>query len=184
VVSEHALPDANCGPGSIVAGPDGNLWFTEIQGHRVGRMTPDGFVSEYEVKDSYGQFLSALVAGPQHALWFTDASGFTSPYERPPDFIGRVVLGGAVTLFPLPTRNASPRGIVAGPDGNLWFTEASPEVSRIGRLTSTGDLTEYTLPTSATEPADIAVGPGGTLWLTESAADRIARLLSASSLAP
>ena len=29
----------------------------------------------------------------------------------------------AITEFAIPTANASPRGITAGPDGNLWFTE-------------------------------------------------------------
>ena len=31
----------------IVAGPDGNLWFTEFFGNNVGRMTTAGVLSEY-----------------------------------------------------------------------------------------------------------------------------------------
>ena len=31
----------------------------------------------------------------------------------------------AITEFAIPTADSGPYGITAGPDGNLWFTEAS-----------------------------------------------------------
>jgi virginiamycin B lyase len=31
---------------------------------------------------------------------------------------------GTITEYALTTPNAQPRGIVAGPEGNLWFAEA------------------------------------------------------------
>jgi hypothetical protein len=34
-------------PYAITAGPDGNLWFTEFLGSRIGRITPVGVVSEH-----------------------------------------------------------------------------------------------------------------------------------------
>lgn len=34
---------------AIVAGPDGNLWFTEYDGDRIERITPAGVVTEYSV---------------------------------------------------------------------------------------------------------------------------------------
>src|SRR5260221_9244856 len=38
-------------PGSalsdIAAGPDGNLWFTEHAGNRIGRITPTGTVTQF-----------------------------------------------------------------------------------------------------------------------------------------
>jgi virginiamycin B lyase len=34
-------------PGLIAAGPDGNPWFTEQLGNRVGRITPTGTVTEF-----------------------------------------------------------------------------------------------------------------------------------------
>src|SRR4249920_1874177 len=37
--------------------------------------------------------------------------------------------------------NANPRGIVKGPDGNLWFQERS--VGLIGRITTAGVVTEF-----------------------------------------
>src|SRR5579862_8306665 len=31
----------------ITLGPDGNLWFTEYAGNRIGRITPSGVVTEF-----------------------------------------------------------------------------------------------------------------------------------------
>ena len=33
-------------------------------------------------------------------------------------------LSGKIREFPVPTATSGPLGITAGPDGNLWFTEA------------------------------------------------------------
>jgi virginiamycin B lyase len=39
-VSEFAVPDVYSGPWGIGAGSDGNLWFTESIGSRVGIVVP------------------------------------------------------------------------------------------------------------------------------------------------
>ena len=41
---ESITPDSE--PSGIAAGPDGNLWFTENYGDRVGKITPAGVVTE------------------------------------------------------------------------------------------------------------------------------------------
>jgi virginiamycin B lyase len=38
--AEYAGPTAASGPFGIVAGSDGNLWFTEDDGNKIGRITP------------------------------------------------------------------------------------------------------------------------------------------------
>ena len=43
-----------------------------------------------------------------------------------------VSTSGAVTQFPTPTQNSGPWGVVSGPDGNIWFTEAL--AGKIGKL--------------------------------------------------
>ena len=67
------------------------------------------------------------------------------------------------------TPNSGPLGIVAGCDGNLWFTE-SANPGRIGRITPAGTIDEFTAgltPDSA--PVGIAAGPDANLWFTENA---------------
>ncbi len=40
IITEFALPTANSGPTGITAGPDGNLWFTEFNGNKIGWISP------------------------------------------------------------------------------------------------------------------------------------------------
>ena len=37
-IREFAVPTANSGPLDITAGPDGNLWFTEGFGNKIGQL--------------------------------------------------------------------------------------------------------------------------------------------------
>jgi streptogramin lyase len=47
--------------------------------------------------------------------------------------IGRLSpIGGSIADYPL-SASVQPQGITAGPDGNVWFTEANSAV--IGRIT-------------------------------------------------
>jgi hypothetical protein len=115
------------GPLSIVAGPDGNLWFTELTGNRIGRITTLGVVTEFSAGITAGAKFAGVASGPDGNLWFTDAAGGS---------IDRVTTLGVVTEF-----NAGvgidpwlAAAITTGPDGNLWFTEYVGK--RIGRITT------------------------------------------------
>jgi virginiamycin B lyase len=68
-----------------------------------------------------------------------------------------------VTEFPLPSPISGPMGIVAGPDGSLWFAESSGWA--IGRMSMSGELAEFPVPGGM--PSAITVGPDGNLWFTE-----------------
>src|SRR5262249_43638639 len=54
------------------------------------------------------------------------------------------------------TDGSAPREIVAGPDGNLWFTEQAG--NRIGTITPHGVVAEYAIPTANSTPVGITVG--------------------------
>ncbi|HEY7360690.1 MAG TPA: NHL repeat-containing protein, partial [Streptosporangiaceae bacterium] len=147
-------------PLGITAGPDGNLWFTEGAG-RIGRITPQGAITEFSTGISPGAEPTGIAAGPDGNLWFTESAG---------NRIGRITPTGAVTEFPLGISPGSlksiPQGIAAGPDGNLWFTEAAG--NRIGRITPQGALTWFQTGISPkSTPKGITVGPDGNLWFTE-----------------
>jgi streptogramin lyase len=42
---EFAVPTDSSHPFGIAAGPDGNLWFTEYSGNKIGRITTAGVVT-------------------------------------------------------------------------------------------------------------------------------------------
>ena len=46
---------------------------------------------------------------------------------------------GVVSEFSVPTANSAPMGITAGPDGNVWFTQAAAD--KIGKITPAGCIT-------------------------------------------
>jgi hypothetical protein len=41
-ITEYTLPSENSWPYGIAAGPDGDLWFTEYNANKIGRITPGG----------------------------------------------------------------------------------------------------------------------------------------------
>src|SRR6266567_4664757 len=127
-ITEFATSTAGSKPEGITAGPDGNLWFTEFDGNKIGRISPDGSITEFRLPTDCGSVVycepSAITAGPDGNLWFTEFDG---------NKIGRISPGGTIKEFPLSNGNSTPEGITAGPDGNLWFTEV--DGNKIGRIT-------------------------------------------------
>src|SRR5258705_9559905 len=76
VVTEFSVGiTAGAQPAAIAAGPDGNLWFTEQGGNRIGRITPAGVVTEFSAGITAGAALAGIAAGPDGNLWFTENGG-------------------------------------------------------------------------------------------------------------
>ena len=96
------------------------LWFTELRGNAIGRLTTDGQLTEYPLPTP-DAFLADITAGPDGALWFTESSG---------NKIGRITTAGAITEYALPTPTACRPAITAGPDGALWFAELNAQQDR------------------------------------------------------
>ena len=171
----YDVPDGT--PGSIVAGPDGNLWFT-IRGDakafgagepdRLGRMTPDGEYQAFDVPtlDDWNQAFGFVVSGQYYASGLSGgADGNLWVALTKTNRIGKVDIStGAVTEYQVPTEDARPLRICAGPDNALWFTEYRG--NKIGRIRTNGSISEFPLPTGFERPIDIALGPDGRLWFT------------------
>jgi streptogramin lyase len=147
-------------PLGIVAGPDGNLWFTESGGDRIGRITPSGVVIEFSAGLTPGSQPSDITLGMDGNLWFT---------EPGTDRIGRITPNGVISEFSAGiSPGAQPTGIAPGPDGNIWFTE--PGVNSIARISPAGVVTEFrqgVIPADA-KPTDITRGPDGNMWFGQS----------------
>lgn len=87
---------------------------------------------------------------------------------------------GTVAETPVPTAEAEPGNIAAGPDGSLWFTEYKGQ--KIGRITPTGEISELAIPTADAHPEGIATGPDGNVWFTERTGDKIGRITPAGEI--
>jgi streptogramin lyase len=75
--------------------------------------------------------------------------------------------------FPLPP-GSDPRGIAAGPDGNLWIAELG--TGKIARMTTAGAFTEFPLRNEHAQPLSIVKGSDGALWFTEFAGNALGRI--------
>jgi virginiamycin B lyase len=175
-IAEFPTPTANNYPTDITTGPDGNLWFTE-SGDMIGMINPmTHAIAEFPVPTASA--IGGITSGPDGNLWFTQYDEAIVP-DFVSDFVNAVSSSRigminptthAVAEFPLPTADAGPGGITAGPDGNLWFTEFNG--SQIGMINpTTHAIAEFTVSAVGYQGLqrlrDITTGPDGNLWFTE-----------------
>jgi streptogramin lyase len=162
-MTEYPIPTSGGTPQNITAGPDGAIWFTEVLGNNIGRVTPSGSITEYPIPTSDSRPIG-ITSGPDGALWFTEKFG---------NNIGRISVAGVITEYPLPASYSFPTRITAGPDGALWFIVQTninnTYGNSIARMTTSGEFTQYPITPFNTDTGlvDITVGPDGALWFTE-----------------
>jgi streptogramin lyase len=128
-ITEFALPRPSSGPGDITAGADGHLWFVELaggadglrtEGNRVGRITVDGKITEFQIPSASGSPTNIAV-GPDRNVWYTKGAA-----------LGRVTPDGAIRELPVGT-GARGVGLTAGSDrqpptrlaNRLWFADGA-----------------------------------------------------------
>ncbi len=166
--THYTIPTNNSQPDNIVRGPDGNLWFTELTGNKIGRITPGGTITEFVLTNcgTNGCGPKDITVGPDGNLWFTEANGGK---------IGKITPSGEITEYNVSGGNNNFLvQITSGPDGNLWFTEFN--FNRIGRITPSGTITLFNIPDPNARPSGITAGPDGNLWFTETQGDKIGRI--------
>jgi len=74
-------------PQEIVEGPDGAVWFTEYATGKVGRMSPDGQLTEVDLGSLSSPM--GIASGPDGNVWVTAVGG-----------LWRITPAGEKTLFP------------------------------------------------------------------------------------
>jgi streptogramin lyase len=168
-IKELLLPPANGGGffknglDGITLGADNKLAFTESTQGAIGKMTTTGSYNQGPIDStgkSTGQGPDQITKSSDGTLWWTedgaDAIGELSPaglfHEYP---VEGATHGGII--------GPSMKGITAGPDGNIWFTNWGSSGDFIGMITPAGKITEFPL-SFATDPYGIASGPDGNLW--------------------
>jgi len=157
-------------PTSVVAGPDGRIWFTQAN---TGTMYAYHFLANSPASTSVptpAPFsignLAGIALGPDGRIWYTDRFNNTVG-ACPPE-------GGDCVGFTVPTAASEPTRIAAGKDGALWFTERA--TNKIGRVTTAGVFTEYPVPTPGSQPFAIVAGNDGNIWFTEIEGSKIGRI--------
>jgi virginiamycin B lyase len=199
-MTEFTLAQVGGKPTELAVAPDGAVWFTDNGHAAVGRLAPDGTVRMFPL--TLNRQPASIAVAPDGGVWFTqyawyNAGRATTPTGQPapppdpatigPPAIGRISADGIMAEFRLPTAEGNrmgapdmgslPRGIVAGPDGAMWFTEGGAD--QIGRIAADGSITEYPLPSRDSVhayPDSIVAGSDGALWFSETLYGAIGRI--------
>lgn len=151
-VTQFELPGPGSFPTRLALGPEGNVWFTEMQEDKVGRITPTGSIQMFQLPS--GARPLEIVLGADGNLWVTRESD-------DPAALARIDPSGQYTEFPL-EQGVYAGALAAGPDGRLWFASGPGEIAR---MTTGGRVSLVTLP-HATNVIDIVAGSDGSVWYT------------------
>lgn len=181
--------DPHSVPERIVAA-GGYLWFTDLSGAEpaIGRVSPDGQITEFHEGLPADSTIIDIAAGRDGNVWFTD-SGVGA--------IGRITPAGQITEFTdediepfVYYRNEVDfplQHLVAGPDGDMWFTIRRGRAA-LGKITPSGEITTFRPGEDGLawglSAQEIAAGPHGELWFdgsvwdpgTETSRQMIARI--------
>jgi len=185
-------------PSSIVAGPDGQLWYTDDWGDgfytngTFGSITTSGVIT-VRGGDDDGWQPAEVVFASDGVAWALGSSGAfgrgVTQLTRYSDLRARTLVPGADgTMWLIGTRSPSspveilrlPRGVgvswveafapsvadpvdlLAGPEGTVWFADATGSV---GVISPDGQVT--TFPTPGLSPTHLAQGPDGNVWFVD-----------------
>jgi streptogramin lyase len=177
-IAEFALPTGG-NPIGIAAGPDGNMWFTESLGRRIGRIDAGGTITEFSTGLSAGSSPQAIANGPDGALWF--AEDVQSPDGKSAAKIGRITTSGTIAEFALPDGSGVPNGIASDSE-RIWFTMGFP-ADGIGSMDiRTHHVTLFPLPDGFSFPEGIALGAAGNVWFTLPQDHRIGRMTPSGAM--
>ncbi|HJQ27881.1 MAG TPA: hypothetical protein VJ827_00955 [Rubrobacter sp.] len=169
MLKQYKVPTKGSSPEHITQASDGNFWFTEsflnnqnASPHKVGRITPDGQVTEFDVcrhpEFGFEQcFPTDIVQGSDGILYFTKN-------DAP---LGRITTDGVQLADAGERFSFNGNGLDAHGD-DIWVTDFNNDSIHRYDI-PTGEFTAFPTPASSgnTDPLDVAVAPDGIVWFTE-----------------
>lgn len=159
--TRYDLKTAYAFPFGIALDRQGNVWFTEFFGNKIGEITINGNINEIPIP-LQSQYLepSAITEGPQGKIWFTlpGINSIGSYYE------GKFAIQNLTGLVELPV------GISFDNQGNIWMTQHGPSfISEFNPVTHYFRTISTTVPSyySSSLPYFDHVGPNSNIWFNE-----------------
>lgn len=142
---------------AIDIAPDssGNMWFTDAGTPAIGRIAPDGSVTEFTSGLIAGAHPYSIVAGPNGSMWFSDSSGVA---------IGEVTPQGAITEYDASQYgNSKAVGIALSAQGEPWILGFGSQ-PLLALLTASGTFRVQLLPALMTPGGALASDASGDLF--------------------
>jgi streptogramin lyase len=166
-ITEFETPTMESGPTSIHIGKEGDVWFTERGGNKIGRLHPaTGAITEYDIPTPMS-VATGITVDAEGLIWY--ASKMASK-------IGRLdPKTGAIKEFDTPTAKSQPSTITSDAQGNIWFDERAND--RIVRFDPrSGQMREYEVPTQGSRVVGLVPDHQGHVWFLELGANKVGRL--------
>jgi virginiamycin B lyase len=148
----------------ISVGPYRNLWFTELLGNHIGRITVDGEISRYEIPFENSRPIVTF-KGPKDSIWYTEENG---------NAYGSISQSGIFERFKTNVPDAKLAGATFDKFDNLWLQFNTPDI--IQRISPNGEKFTYNLPSKGVIQHRIIVGPNGNIWFTQLKTDKIGKI--------
>ena len=166
-IHEWDIPTSNSSPHDIVVGPDGTVWFTEINTNKIGMFNPD--TKEFKEHDipTMSSRPHGLVTDESGNVWFTEVGAGQ---------IGKLDMQTqTITEYSTPTANSGPHTPIFADQNTLWFTEQG--ASQIGKLdVTTGIIEEFKTITPSANPYGIITDNDGNAWFAELQGHHVGRV--------
>jgi len=183
------VPTGGSVPIYLSAGPDGNMWGTELAGNKIFRVTNDGVVTEFTIP-TFNSRPIVIIPDPlgRQFMWFSEENGHK---------VAKIDMNGVITEYVVPKTqsNSILAGMAFDDAGNLYtqsyVNQNDPIPSGpdfIVKLSSdilnapAGDMsnvtvTRYQVPSRGTVFHRIDHGSDGNMYFTELALDKVGRLV-------
>ena len=160
IVLEYVTPTEESSPADLAFDAQGNLWFTELNGNRIGKLvlsqakslTSQG-ITEYNLPHPHSK-PHYLTVAKNGMIWFTEGANRIGKLDPKT---------GKIEEFDIPTPHSEPYEIAEGPDGGIWFLEF--QTNKIGHLEPvSGRITEY--PIGPGHPRSLGI-TNNQIWYTQ-----------------
>jgi virginiamycin B lyase len=164
-ITQFTIKSAGNQPSDMTIGNDGNIWFVDHATSKIGRITRAGAIAGWAAKKNSHPV--GITTASDGGVWFTETAANT---------VGHTTNGTTIHHVTLPAGIKSPRGITAGPDGNIYLVGYSTHnVGMISSATPRNPHSIAALP-AGSGPVRITTGSDGNLWVTESTSHAVARI--------
>ena len=127
-MTDFPAPPSGNMPTSMIAGPDGALWFSE-DAQMIGRITTAGVYTEYPL--DHPTDTACLAAGANGKVWIAEEG-----------FIAQVSSTGQMKDHPVPALSAIGLGCLAAKGKLMWFTTGNG----VGHMSAGGAYATFASP--------------------------------------
>lgn len=169
IITQFDIPTQRAMPHNVTFSGQGEVWFSERNGNKIGRLDPQtGQFKEFPIPSGLDRPTPTMVDKKGMVWWGTgDTLGRLDPHS------------GEMKQYALPRKGSGLHSVFIGPDGTLWMSE-----NAAGRIASfnpqTESFQEYPIQTPHSRPYGIVVDSHNHVWFCEFGGDKIGRLDAAT----